>query len=238
MHRTHRVMPTQATERTPGVMAARAAAARHAPPAAVTTAGRLLDLQRTHGNAFVHRMIQCKLSVSSPGDPHEREADQVADMVVRSLDRPATAETVTPLQRQEVDDNEREEDTLSARAETEGGQEVPEDVETGIEHLSGGGLPLTPPVRAEMESSMGVDFGAVRVHHDGHANHLARSVNALAFTYGRDIVFGGGQYQPATAGGKRLLAHELTHVVQQTGGVPIPATARTDADDGSGQDER
>lgn len=269
MQRTDRVALMQAVSAAPSNVAGRAAPARHAAPAGNAAAGRMLDLQRTHGNAFVQRMIQCKLSVSDPGDAYEREADIVADVVVRSAERPVAAGTINPkeepegtvrrmcadcqeelgrqvappeeedkeagavLRRRAIEEEEREPETLSAKSAPGGGAEVSEEVEAGIQHLSGGGAPLAPPVRAEMESSMGFDFSGVRVHHDGHADHLARSVNALAFTHGRDIVFGGGQYQPATPAGKRLLAHELTHVVQQTGGVPVSAAEETVSDDGA-----
>jgi hypothetical protein len=76
------------------------------------------------------------------------------------------------------------------------------------------GRPLDDSTRAFMEPRFGHDFGRVRVHTDEHAAESARAVNALAYTVGRDVVFGAGQYRPATAEGRRLLAHELTHVVQ------------------------
>jgi len=77
------------------------------------------------------------------------------------------------------------------------------------------GRPLVPAIRAYMEPRFGRDFGNVRVHTDGWAAEAAHSVHARAFTLGRDIVFGSGQFAPESAGGKQLLAHELTHVVQQ-----------------------
>jgi hypothetical protein len=88
--------------------------------------------------------------------------------------------------------------------------------EGAIHSLSGRGAALPESVRSFMESRFNADFSAVRVHTDGHAQQLAKSVNAQAFTVGRDIVFGAGRYSPATDSGKRLLAHELTHVVQQS----------------------
>lgn len=80
------------------------------------------------------------------------------------------------------------------------------------------GQPLDAATRAFMEPRFGHDFSNVRVHADGRAAAAARAVNAQAYTIGRDIVFGGGRYQPSTSEGKLLLAHELTHVVQQQGG--------------------
>ncbi len=88
---------------------------------------------------------------------------------------------------------------------------------------AGPGRPLEPSVRSEMESKLGHDFSGVRVHADARAAESARGVRALAYTLGRDIVFGPGQYTPETSAGRRLLAHELTHVVQQSAAEPFTA---------------
>jgi len=89
--------------------------------------------------------------------------------------------------------------------------------ETKIGSLRIGGQPLDRQTRGYMEPRFGYDFSRVRVHADGEAANVARSVNSRAFTVGRDMVFGAGQYAPRTSTGQRLLAHELTHVVQQGG---------------------
>jgi Domain of unknown function (DUF4157) len=83
---------------------------------------------------------------------------------------------------------------------------------------SGGGRPLDAGVRAEMESRFGTGFGDVRVHTGGAAHGSAAAVNAQAYTVGSDIVFADGQYDPGSARGQHVLAHELTHVVQQRSG--------------------
>jgi hypothetical protein len=90
-----------------------------------------------------------------------------------------------------------------------------------------GGEALDPALRAYFEPRFGHSFGGVRVHTDGRAAEAARAVNALAYTVGTDIAFGAGQYAPGTAQGRRLLAHELAHVVQQSGGAlgAAPAAA-------------
>jgi hypothetical protein len=82
--------------------------------------------------------------------------------------------------------------------------------------LRSSGQPLDPQTRGFMERRLGHNFGHVRVHTDDRAAESARAVNALAYTVGRDVVFGAGQYVPRTAVGDRLLAHELTHVGQQS----------------------
>lgn len=92
--------------------------------------------------------------------------------------------------------------------------------------LRSSGQPLPQETRNEMESSFGADFSRVRIHQDSTAAKAAASVNALAFTVGRDIVFGGRQYAPQTSNGRRLLAHELTHTLQQ-GQIPGPVKSES-----------
>jgi Domain of unknown function (DUF4157) len=87
----------------------------------------------------------------------------------------------------------------------------------------GGGAPLENDTRGFMESRLGADFGDVRVHTDGRASDSARAVQAHAYTVGNDVVFQSGQYAPDSDSGKRTLAHELTHVVQQRSG-PVEGT--------------
>lgn len=88
---------------------------------------------------------------------------------------------------------------------------------------SGGGSPLDTSTRANMESRFGQDFSDVRVHTDGAAHESAKSVNAQAYTVGSNIVFQRDKYDPSSAGGQHMLAHELTHVVQQRSG-PVEGT--------------
>jgi hypothetical protein len=88
---------------------------------------------------------------------------------------------------------------------------------------SGGGSPLDTETRTDMESRFGHDFGDVRVHTDGAAHESAKSVNAQAYTVGSNVVFQRDKYDPASDSGKHMLAHELTHVVQQRSG-PVDGT--------------
>lgn len=88
------------------------------------------------------------------------------------------------------------------------------------------GRALPPTVRAFMEHGFGTDFGAVRVHADRQAAQSAEQLNAVAYTVGQDVFFNHGQYQPNTQGGRRLLAHELAHVVQQRGGMSSATPSR------------
>jgi hypothetical protein len=92
--------------------------------------------------------------------------------------------------------------------------------------IKSGGEPLAPDVRADMESRLGHDFGDVRLHTDSAANESAKSVNAHAYTVGSNVVFQRDKYDPSSSAGKTMLAHELTHVVQQrqgaVDGTPAP----------------
>ncbi|MCW2642542.1 MAG: hypothetical protein JWP76_4848 [Dactylosporangium sp.] len=92
---------------------------------------------------------------------------------------------------------------------------------------SGGGSALAPDVRADMEARFGQDFGDVRVHTGGAAHESAKSVNAQAYTVGSNIVFQRDTYDPASPAGRHMLAHELTHVVQQRSG-PVDGTETGD----------
>src|SRR5664279_3002216 len=89
---------------------------------------------------------------------------------------------------------------------------------------SGGGSPLAPDVKGEMESRLGHDFSDVRVHNDSQAHESARSVNAHAYTVGSNVVFQRDKFDPSSSEGKTTLAHELTHVVQQRSG-PVDGTS-------------
>lgn len=101
------------------------------------------------------------------------------------------------------------------RCKDEEGQVRPE-IENNIDQAKGGGRSLDSIVQARMENTFGTDFSGVRIHTGSHADSLNRSLHAKAFTTGRDIFFGEGNYNPGSSAGRELLAHELTHVVQQS----------------------
>jgi hypothetical protein len=132
-----------------------------------------------------------------------------------SIQTKALSEQITPLvQRQEEEPEEEEEEIQTKRA---GGQ-TPyggRGTEAQIHSIRGGGHPLPASARTFFEPRLGYDFSQVRVHTDTQAAGSAKAINSRAFTMGHDIVFGAGQYAPETDQGQRLLAHELTHVVQQ-----------------------
>jgi hypothetical protein len=152
--------------------------------------------------------IQAKSAINQPGDEHEREADRVAAQVSPRSEprrRQAGAPGLEPGR------------FLTKRM---GSNDLGEGTAPASVHqvLASSGQPLDPATRGFMESRFGHDFSRVRVHADQRAAESASAVNALAYTVGRDVVFGASRYAPGTPEGDRLLAHELTHVVQQSGG--------------------
>ena len=204
----------------------------------------LAGLHQSIGNRAVQRLIQspyiqAKLQVSSPGDQFEQEADRVADTVMRMPDPHASSgvnisnrTSISRLHRK-CTECEKEETLQGKRsavqtpviqrqcsqcqAGNEEGQTVNDGIESQVNSLSGGGQLLPQSVRAYFEPRFGHDFSGVRVHTGSEAAKVARSINAQAFTVGRNVAFDAGQYSPESASGQRLLAHELTHVVQQGG---------------------
>ena len=124
------------------------------------------------------------------------------------------AKEITPLVQRQVDPEEEEEE-LQAKTTSGRIPEVQPNIESRIHSLKGGGQSLSENDRTFFEPRFGHDFSQVRVHTNLHSANTAQAINSKAFTVGRDVVFGVGQYSPETSSGKRLLAHELTHVVQQ-----------------------
>lgn len=192
-------------------------------------------------------VVQPKLEVSQPDDPAEREAERVADAVMRA-DR-STAEVQsdssgvgtrsgsrdvrvdgrpTGLRRlcsscrdRKVRGQPLNCEACERKLQRSTTQRVPgasADVEEVVAGARGGGRPLDEGARSFFEARFGRDFGDVRVHTGERADRAAASLRARAFTVGRDVFMRSGEYRPDSRSGRRLLAHELTHVVQQTGG--------------------
>ena len=182
------------------------------------------DFSQIPVHAHTRTNIRPKLKVNTPGDSHEQEADRMAEEVMRIPDR----EDAGSLEMIQLSENttvqrlcqECEEERQQGELQRKGARpdaEVDGHVESEVQALRGNGSALPASPRSFFEPRFGHDFAAVRVHTDSRAARLARSVNARAFTLGRDIVFGSWEYSPETEKGKRLLAHELTHVTQQEG---------------------
>jgi len=143
--------------------------------------------------------LQAKLKVNDPGDIYEQEADRIADQVlVAPIHSSVSGEPLGIRQ-------------LSRQTNGETGS-APPSVDAA---LATPGMPLEPAFRQDMERRFGYDFSKVRVHSGSTAEQSAQDVNANAYTVGQNIVFGAGRFARESQQGRRLLAHELTHVVQQ-----------------------
>jgi hypothetical protein len=167
----------------------------------------------------------------SPAEGEPEEDQQIAlptedeeNLIQRAADPAAPEDDLEQLAVPAEDDEELDVQRYADPAQT---PEIAPRTEASIAVLRGGGQPLDETTRAFMEPRFGHDFSQVRVHTGVQAAESARSVSALAYTVGQDVVFGAGQYAPGTDAGRRLMAHELTHVVQQGG---IAADERLESD--------
>jgi hypothetical protein len=218
-------------------------------------AASLLQLQQTRGNRFTQqllrsRVIQAKLAVSQPDDKYEREADDVADQVMRmpegKIEAAGRDADITPLPRiqrlcpacGEEEGLRRPQGEAEGRLCRKADDQAGGEVDSVEEALRSPWQPLDSATRAFMEPRFGHDFSQVRVHTDARAGESAQGINALAYTVGRDVVFEAGRYAPHTSEGRKLLAHELTHVVQQGGlqAGPQAKLAISSPDDASEQE--
>jgi len=174
-------------------------------------ANLVLNLQQTYGNRYVQRLMesigmQARRTVNPPNDVYEEEADRVAKAV--------TMAAISEVPRQELEEAEL------ARMQLDESQlaTVSEHLETRINNARGSGQPLSDITRETMERAFGVDFSEVRVHTDSESDALNQQLNAKAFTTGSGIFFKRGAYDPISNSGQELIAHELSHVVQQSDG--------------------
>ena len=145
--------------------------------------------------------LQTKLKVNDPGDIYEQEANRIADQLMATPAHSVVSGAPPRIQRFSGQSNEQ----VDAAP-------------VSVDHtLASSGRALEPALRQDMEQRFGHDFSSVRVHTGAQANDSARSLRALAYTVGDDVVFATGRYAPGTREGRSLIAHELTHVVQQGG---------------------
>jgi hypothetical protein len=151
--------------------------------------------------------MQAKLTVGPVDDPFEREADQVADQIMRE---PSEGKRV-----QRTCDKCDEEEGMQRHGDGGPGPATAPPIVSDV--LSSPGQALDQGTRSFMEDRFGHDFSQVRVHTDARAAESAQAVSATAYTVGQHIVFAPGRYAPHHSQGQHLLGHELTHVLQQTG---------------------
>jgi hypothetical protein len=158
--------------------------------------------QCTYNNQCARKMfVQAKLELGQTGDVYEQEADRIAASIVQ----------MSETERIQIKELFRKK-KIPIRS-----IGLSPDLESRINSLKGGGTSLPTSIRTFFESRFGCDFSHVRIHTDARGEEIAQALNARAFTMGSDVVFAAGQYSPGTMAGQMLLAHELVHVIQQTG---------------------
>jgi Domain of unknown function (DUF4157) len=171
----------------------------------------------------VQPFVQFSLKVGQPGDAYEREADAMADRVV-STPRETTSDlapkNVSKSQPQQIN---RQQPagmrSLMRQATDSKPASAPKNLESRLQQTRGGGSPLDANTRSAMERAFNNDFSGVQIHTGQESANLNKSLGARAFTHGNDIFFNSGEYQPQSSQGKHLLAHELTHTIQQGGAI-------------------
>lgn len=201
---------------------------------------KILHLQKALGNQAVQDLfessaVQAKLNIWPSGNIYEKEAEKMAEKILylpelrvqkqkiekkeeQSQIKPFVPQFTNLIQNQTEEEIKGFPQTKSYKGKIQG---VIPSIESSINSLKGKGQPMPKSVRNYFESRFGFDFSQVQMHTDTKAAETAKSINAMAFTVGREIFFGPGQYSPETSKGKQLLAHELTHTVQQKGGLVI-----------------
>lgn len=173
-----------------------------------------------HGQAKSY--VQPKLTINTPGDQYEQEADAMADKVMRmsanATINPVTGLIGTSLQRKcsHCEEEEKRRKPIMRKTDTGfGGMHVSSSFASSLNASKAGGSPLPQGTRSFMENAFSTDFSSVKIHTDSQASEMSKDINAKAFTYGNDIYFNNGQFSSHTNEGKKLLAHELTHTLQQ-----------------------
>jgi hypothetical protein len=166
--------------------------------------------------------IQPKLTINEAGDIYEQEADAMANRILRMSSYEA-ATLVTgligkSLQRKcaHCEEDEKRRKPVMRKAEAgSSGMSVSSSFASSLNATKGGGAQLPQGMRSFMENAFSADFSDIRIHSDSQASEMSKGINARAFTHGNDIYFGEGQYNPFSNQGRYLLAHELTHTMQQ-----------------------
>ncbi|MCT7986366.1 DUF4157 domain-containing protein [Laspinema sp. A4] len=167
--------------------------------------------------SFEAPVLQPKLTIGAANDQYEKEADQVAHQVITKIHSPAFR-TPEPQANESIQRQIGPRIGIRRKPASQGeATEATPDLEASIRAARSSGHPIRPSIREPMEQAFGSDFSQVRIHSNAQSDQLNRSIQARAFTTGQDIFFRQGEYNPDSRAGQELMAHELTHVVQQTG---------------------
>src|SRR5262245_9304144 len=167
--------------------------------------------------------LQAKLEVGAPNDKYEQEADRVAEQIVSlgviSSNAMGHADNLVQRGMSEDGEEETEANAVQRKSNSDARSEMPADTASYIQSLGGRGRRLSRTEARYYEPRFGRSFEDVRIHTGGAADRAARSINARAFALGKNIAFADGEYDSSSESGRRLLAHELTHTLQQSSGV-------------------
>lgn len=162
-------------------------------------------------------LLQTKLKISEPGDAYEQEADRIADEIMQ-MPEPSMQRQIEP--EEEVEENLAQRKATGSLTPFSSGPSLSGASPIVHEAINSPSHPLDPETRSFMESRFGYDFSPVRLHTGAKATQSAHAMGALAYTLSHHIVFDAEHYAPETAQGRRLLAHELVHVLQQSSLLP------------------
>jgi len=195
---------------------------------------KYFDPKTVKPGTIPERVIQPKLEVNPPNDKFEQEADQVADKISRMPGNATDNLQMQPKENEEkklqmksedkesisMQPEDEEKGKIQMSAGSSSNNQVPQvssSLATQLQSTKGQGSPLSKRVSQEMGQKIGGNFSNVRIHTDDSAIQMSKEIGAKAFTHGNDIYFNSGKYNPENSSGKFLLAHELTHVNQQSG---------------------
>jgi len=202
-----------------------------------------LPIEHSLSNISILPHLQPKLKINTPGDPYEMEADRMAEQVVampqptiqrkcsscgkeeeehiqrkplvnRITQLPANGD-LAPMQRKCAQCQQEEEEEIQTKSNGQSPSVADSNLTSKIEQTRGLGKPMDANTRSFMELRFGADFSRIKIHADSDAAQMNRQINARAFTVGNDIYFNAGQHETTSTEGKNLLAHELTHTLQQ-----------------------
>jgi len=182
----------------------------------------------TEGKAAATPAAAAPLTIGAVHDPLETEAEAMADTVMRMPAPTATIQRKCAECEEEDAVQRKPVTSFVQKKEAGSGGSASAEVSSSIQATKGGGSPLGDNTKTFMESRFGADFSGVRVHTGSYAAELSDQLQAQAFTVGNDIYFNSGKYAPESSGGQHLLAHELTHTLQQGSSQGIQRTISVD----------
>jgi len=190
------------------------------PGSLINNVSRTLEQMDTSFSQRERTRIYPKMEISQPEDSDEREAEDMAKKVVQQIQKSSQSTESNTNSNSDRRENKSiqsiQRKSAIQRQSDDSGMEASPEVEAAIEQESGKGQPLPADIQEKMEAAFGEDFSAVRIHTDSKAQELNDAVQARAFTTEKDIFFNQGSFDPSSQEGQELLAHELTHVLQQT----------------------